>query len=97
MITVDYGALTDLQASMRETYEQIEQNLGSLSAQVEAVVAVWEGDASDGFQRTVQSWRDAAADLQSQLAELHNMVGRAHDNQAVTVRANTKIWAGRRS
>jgi hypothetical protein len=36
VITVDYGALTDLQTSMRETYEQIEQNLTSLSAQVPA-------------------------------------------------------------
>lgn len=97
MITVDYSVLTDLQGTMRETYDAIEENLASLSSQVDAVVAVWEGAASDGFQQTVRSWRDAAADLQNQLAELHNMVGRAHDNQAATVRSNSKIWAGRRS
>jgi WXG100 family type VII secretion target len=97
VITVDYTALTNLQGRMAGIYHDIYDNLTTLSEQVERLLDTWEGSAAESFTQTVRSWQDAAADLHQRLAELHNMVGTAHDNQARTVRSNSKIWAGRRA
>jgi WXG100 family type VII secretion target len=97
VITVDYTALTNLQGRMAGIYHDIHDNLNTLSAQVDRLLTTWEGAAAEDFEQTVRSWQDAAADLHQRLAELHNMVGTAHDNQARTVRSNSRIWAGRRS
>jgi len=97
VITVDYAALTSLQSRMGGIYRDVEQALATLSGQVEQLLTTWEGAASEGFQQTVRSWQTAAADLQDRLAQLHNMVGTAHDNQARATQRNTRIWAGRRS
>jgi WXG100 family type VII secretion target len=93
VITLDYAALGDLQGRMRHIYQDIETNLSDLKQQVETVSKVWTGAASDGFQGSVRTWLQSAADLQERLAELHNFVGRAHDNQASAVASNTRIWS----
>lgn len=93
MITLDYAALGDMQGRMREIYQSIEIGLDDLKQQVETVSQLWTGKASDGFQDSVRTWLRSAADLQDQLAELHNFVGRAHDNQASVVASNTRIWS----
>lgn len=95
MITVDYTALTAFQGRMRDIYADIEQHLDDLAAGIDNLATLWEGAAAEGFQKTIQSWQGSAADLRDRLAELHNMVGVAHDNQAAVVRSNTGIWAGR--
>ena len=92
MITLDYAELGDLQGRMRAIYLDIETNLSDLKQQVETVSRTWIGSASDGFQDSVRSWLQSAADLQDRLAELHNFVGRAHDNQASAVASNARIW-----
>jgi 6 kDa early secretory antigenic target len=97
VITVDYTALTNLQSRMAGIYQDIEQNLTTLAEQIERLRTTWEGAAAEGFQQSVQAWQNAAADLHQRLADLHNMVGTAHDNQARTVRSNSRIWAGRRA
>lgn len=97
VITVDYRALTSLQDRMAGLYHDIYDNLNALSAQVESLLTTWEGAAAEGFEQTVRAWQNSAADLHQRLAELHNMVGAAHDNQARTVRSNSRIWAGRRT
>jgi WXG100 family type VII secretion target len=91
-LTVDFGALTGLQSRMSGIFKQVEEQLTALSEQVNSLLSIWEGAASEGFQRTVASWQASAADLQDRLAELHNMVGTAHDNHARAVQTNTAIW-----
>ena len=93
VITLDYAELGDLQGRMRAIYQDIETNLSDLKQQVETVSQIWTGSASDGFRDSVRSWLQSAADLQDRLAELHNFVGRAHDNQASAVASNTRIWS----
>lgn len=93
MITLDYAALGDFQGQMRQIYQDIETNLSDLKQQVETVSKIWSGAASDGFQGSVRTWLQSADDLQERLAELHNFVGRAHDNQASTVASNSRIWS----
>jgi WXG100 family type VII secretion target len=93
VITLDYAAMSALQGRMAGVYRDTETTLNSLKQQVEAVSRLWEGAASEGFQQTVRDWQQAAADLQDRLAELHNFVGRAHDNQAAAVASNTRIWS----
>jgi WXG100 family type VII secretion target len=97
VITVDYAALTGLQGRMRELYAEIEQALASLATDIDNLRTTWEGAASDGFHDTVRAWQAAVADLHQRLAELHNFVGTAHDNQATAVRSNTSIWTRRRA
>jgi early secretory antigenic target protein ESAT-6 len=91
-LTVDFDALIGLQAKMSGIFEQVEEQLAALSKQVNNLLSIWEGAASEGFQRTLASWQADAADLQDRLAELHNMVGTTHDNHARAVHANTAIW-----
>ena len=91
-LRLDFHELRSAQQTMGETHRRIDELLSSLSAKVDALAHDWEGAASEGFQRTVRDWHTAAADLQDRLAELHNMVGTAHDNHATVVRSNTAIW-----
>lgn len=93
MITVDYAALGSFRGRMQEIYQDIETHLTDLQQQVEAVSEIWEGAASEGFQDTISDWQQSAADLQDRLAELHNFVCRAHDNQAAAVASNSRIWS----
>ncbi|GDY30282.1 WXG100 family type VII secretion target [Gandjariella thermophila] len=93
-VKVDFQELRSAQQVMAKTHRRIDELLASLSTQVDALAQEWEGAASDGFQRTVREWHAAAADLQDQLAALHNMVGNAHDNHATVVRSNTAMWRG---
>lgn len=97
MIVVDYAEVTAFQDRLRGIYQQIETALADLDGEVDQLARLWEGAAADGFQSTVRSCRASAADLRDRLAQLHNMVGRAHDNQAAVVASNVNIWtAGRR-
>jgi WXG100 family type VII secretion target len=97
VIVVDYAEVAASQARIRGIYGQIESALADLATRVDQLTELWEGAAAEGFQATVRSWRQSAADLQERLAQLHNMVGQAHDNQASVVASNVRVWsAGRR-
>jgi WXG100 family type VII secretion target len=97
VIVVDYARLTEFQAALRAIHQEIDTTLTELADQLDTVGATWTGAASDGFQDTMSSWNQGADDLRDRLAELHNMVGRAHDNQARAVRSNSAIWRARRN
>jgi WXG100 family type VII secretion target len=85
------------QGRIRGVYQQIESALTDLATRVDQLTELWEGAAAEGFLATVRSWRQSAADLQERLAQLHNMIGQAHDNQATAVASNVRVWsAGRR-
>ena len=88
-IMVDYAEVLAFQGRLGDIYRQIDSELAELSTRVEELTRVWEGAAAEGFWDTVREWQASATDLRERLAQLHDMVGRAHDNQAAVVASNT--------
>ena len=79
-------------SSISRTYDDIETQLNQLSDKIQWMARVWEGSASDGFQRTISEWADAERDLRRRLVSLHTLVATAYTNHAGAVRSNTTIW-----
>jgi WXG100 family type VII secretion target len=91
-LRVNFGSLADLESSIERQVDGLESLLADLDQQVSGVAQVWEGAASDGFQRAMSQWRSAAGDLRERLAFARRFVTTAHDNHAGAVRGNTAMW-----
>jgi WXG100 family type VII secretion target len=91
-LVVDFGALDQLRNAIERSLEDAEQQLQTLTDQVRHLTTLWEGAASDGFQRTVTNWLAAREDLQRQLEFLRTVVVTAHQNHAAAVSTNTAMW-----
>ncbi|MGH3855919.1 MAG: WXG100 family type VII secretion target [Pseudonocardiaceae bacterium] len=91
-LVVDFAGLRDAQDTIARAHAEIEEQLTGLGTVIDRLASAWQGQAHDAFHRNVAQWRASAAVLHDQLAELHNMVGVAHDNHAVAVVTNSAIW-----
>lgn len=84
--------MADLMSAIQSAIDAIDACLNDLDAQVKWVAQVWEGAASDGFQRKITDWKTASADLRGQLSFLHDMVANAARNHADAVTTNLHMW-----
>jgi 6 kDa early secretory antigenic target len=94
-IKVGFGELSDGADTLGRTAKAIEQHLDTLASQVNALNEVWTGAASEGFQRTVMQWQQAAGDLRESLTRLERIVRTAHTNYCSAVTTNTRMWPTR--
>lgn len=86
-------------ATLGKAYDDFSQALSDLNraledldAGLESSLAEWDGAARQAFDGAHRQWRQAAADMASQLSRLRKAITLADDNYARAEAANLKMF-----
>lgn len=91
-IKAGFGDLAGLVDRIDRTSDDIESQLDGLRAAIAKLATEWTGGASDGFQRRIDEWHRAAADLHLALRRLGRIVHTANSNYQNALSTNTGMW-----
>ena len=91
-IVVDFHALENGEASLRQAVDEIGAHLDELEHTVTRLLHTWSGEAAEAFRAAHQGWDAAVAEMYDTLDQIHDLIVTAHGHHAKAVRSNTAIW-----
>lgn len=92
-INVAFGTVSQAQADVMNTVSRVDGQLDELRSYLAPLVSTWAGGASSDYQALQKRWDTAAGDLNAVLAQVGQLLGRAHDSYRDTEMANVRAWS----
>ena len=92
-ITVTFGTISQAQSDVSNTVARMNGQLDDLRAFLAPMVGTWEGGASSDYQVLQKRWDSAAADLNTVLMQISQLLGQANQGYQATESANASVWA----
>jgi early secretory antigenic target protein ESAT-6 len=92
-MTVTFGTVSQAQADVANTVSRIDGQLHDLRQFLAPLVAAWDGGASMDYQVLQKRWDTSAADLNTVLGQISQLLGQSHDAYRATESANAAAWA----
>lgn len=59
----NFGALDSGAQSLQATYTQLQANIADLEAACAPMLAIWQGEARDAYERLQKVWQQVGADV----------------------------------
>ncbi len=91
-ITVTFGTIAQAQGDVSNTVARMNGQLDDLRAFLAPMVSTWEGGASSDYQVLQKRWDTAAADLNTVLMQISQLLGQANQGYQATEMANASVW-----
>ncbi|MEL6893320.1 MAG: WXG100 family type VII secretion target [Actinomycetota bacterium] len=91
-ITVTFGTIGQAQADVSNTVGRMNGQLDELRAFLAPLISTWEGGASSDYQVLQRRWDTAAADLNTVLMQISQLLGNANQGYQATEMANAAAW-----
>lgn len=91
-ITYNHGPIESLVGQVGSASVALRTTLDDLKSYLAPLVAEWEGDAAMAYQVHQKDWDQAAAALQSLLAELSRAAGQGNQSMADADRRAAQGW-----
>ncbi len=92
-ILVNFATIQQASSDVRQTANNIRQQLDDLESGVKKIAASWEGSAQEGYQARQREWDQRAASLHSTLEAIAKALDTAAQNYQSTEHKNAGIWA----
>jgi WXG100 family type VII secretion target len=89
---VNFAALHTASGHISEAIARLQGELSDLERSAAPLVATWEGDARQAYEQRQTTWRRAAADLSTMLAEIKRAVDDSAADYAATERRNASLF-----
>lgn len=94
MFQVDSEQVSAANLSIQATIGRLQQEVGSLHAQLMALEGSWRGVAADSFQQLALRWRDTAQAVELQLSEIGRALELAARQYQETELFNQRLFLG---
>ncbi|WP_395296161.1 WXG100 family type VII secretion target [Kitasatospora hibisci] len=92
-ILVNFEHVRSAGTQVRNTANQIKQQLEELKSGVNKIAQSWEGVAQEGYRAHQAQWDQRAAHLQETLAKIATALDSAADSYNNTENNNKKLWS----
>ncbi|MFB7636665.1 WXG100 family type VII secretion target [Streptomyces sp. NPDC056149] len=93
-ILVNFQTISQASQDVRNTANNVRQQLDDLEAGVKRIAASWEGAAQEGYQARQREWDQRATHLQQTLEAIAKALDTAAQNYQSTESKNASIWGG---
>ncbi|MFK0290892.1 WXG100 family type VII secretion target [Streptomyces sp. NPDC090442] len=93
-ILVNFQTISQASSDVRNTANNIRQQLDDLESGVKRIASSWEGAAQEGYQARQREWDQRAAHLQQTLEAIAKALDTAAQNYQSTESKNASIWGG---
>ena len=90
---VTFSAIEGAKGDVSATSQNITGQLGDLKSFLAPMVSTWTGAAAENYQAKQKQWDDAAAELNTILAQIGTALGHAGPEFTSAESSNATIWA----
>ena len=91
-VQVTFATIQEAAQQTASTNRAIQTLLYDLYQQLQPIVAVWSGDAAEGFQYQHRRWVAAADDLNTVLQHISGVLLESHDGYSQAESAAQQFW-----
>jgi len=92
-IKVNFGALEAGQAGIAKTHGELVATLDELEANLQPMLATWDGDAREAYYQCKKEWDSAAEQMNTTLGQIGQLVGTANQNYRQAETTATNNWS----
>lgn len=89
---VDSEAVQLANVNIQATISRLQQEVGTLHAQLQGLQGSWQGIAASSFQEVMTRWRLTSDSVEAQLAEIGTALGHAANQYAEIEAANQRLF-----